>query len=87
MFQTAVFILQLHFDWTSNQIWTDLALVTLMAFLAVGFKARLAALGLAVWLAIHQVYTNAWWNLENDDSSAISAKHIFYQVTNNYLDE
>jgi uncharacterized membrane protein YphA (DoxX/SURF4 family) len=64
----------------------DFALVSLMTFVAVGFKARLAALVLALGLAICNVKTNAWWTLEDDDPSAVSNKTALFQVRLDSMD-
>ena len=78
-----MFITLLRFDWSPIQIIQNIVGSSLMVLVAIGYKTKLSALVLVLWLNILNFYFNAWWNIPSYKPMRDFLKYDFFQVGKN----
>ncbi|XP_072176296.1 surfeit locus protein 4-like [Diadema setosum] len=75
-----MFMTLLRFDFTTLQIIQNLVGSILIGLVAVGYKTKLSALILVLWLTIFNFYANAWWNIPSYRPMRDFLKYDFFQT-------
>ncbi|KAI5613289.1 surfeitprotein 4, like [Silurus asotus] len=76
-----MFMTLLHFDANFLSILQNLVGTALIILVAIGFKTKLAALTLVVWLLIINFYFNAFWTIPAYRPMHDFLKYDFFQTT------
>lgn len=76
-----MFMTLLHFDANFLSILQNLVGTALIILVAIGFKTKLAALTLVVWLVVINVYFNAFWTIPAYRPMHDFLKYDFFQTT------
>uniref|UniRef100_A0A9J8AVF2 Surfeit locus protein 4 n=1 Tax=Cyprinus carpio carpio TaxID=630221 RepID=A0A9J8AVF2_CYPCA len=76
-----MFMTLLHFDTSFLSILQNLVGTALIVLVAVGFKTKLAALTLVIWLLAINVYFNAFWTIPAYKPMHDFLKYDFFQTT------
>ncbi|XP_076126374.1 surfeit 4, like [Alosa pseudoharengus] len=76
-----MFMTLLHFDANFFSILQNLVGTALIVLVAVGFKTKLAALTLVIWLLIINASFNAFWNIPSHKPMHDFLKYDFFQTT------
>ncbi|XP_028852150.1 surfeit 4, like isoform X1 [Denticeps clupeoides] len=76
-----MFMTLLHFDSDFFSILQNLVGTALIVLVAVGFKTKLAALTLVIWLFAINVYANAFWQIPANRPMHDFLKYDFFQTT------
>uniref|UniRef100_A0A131Y1K1 Putative cargo transport protein erv29 n=1 Tax=Ixodes ricinus TaxID=34613 RepID=A0A131Y1K1_IXORI len=75
-----MFITMLRLELSLFQILQNLVATALMVLVTVGYKTKLCALGLVLWLTAVNVYFNAWWTVESYKPMRDFLKYDFFQA-------
>ncbi|GAB1598586.1 surfeit locus protein 4-like [Argonauta hians] len=75
-----MFLTLLRFDMNLFQIIENLVGTGLILLVAVGYKTKLSALALVIWLTALNFYFNAWWNIPEYRSMRDFLKYDFFQT-------
>ncbi|CAK6980550.1 surfeit 4%2C like, partial [Scomber scombrus] len=76
-----MFMTLLHFDLSLLSVLQNLVGTALMVLVAVGFKTKLAALTLVVWLFCINVTINSFWTVPSYKPTHDFLKYDFFQTT------
>uniref|UniRef100_A0A4W6CX61 Surfeit locus protein 4 n=1 Tax=Lates calcarifer TaxID=8187 RepID=A0A4W6CX61_LATCA len=76
-----MFMTLLHFDSSFFSILQNMVGTALIILVAIGFKTKLAALTLVVWLLAINVYFNAFWTIPAYKPMHDFLKYDFFQTT------
>ena len=74
-----MFEMVLRFDMTSSQILQNIVGTIFMLLFAIGFKTRLSALVMVIWMASLNFYLNPWWNITTDNHVKLLLQYEFFQ--------
>ena len=72
----------LRFDTSPMQIVQNIVGSALMVLVAIGYKTKLSALVLVLWLNTLNFYFNAWWSIPAYKPMRDFLKYDFFQVGN-----
>lgn len=75
-----MFLTLLRFEMSVFQFIQNLVGTALIILIAIGYKTKLASLILVVWLAVLNVYLNAWWNIPDYKPMRDFLKYDFFQT-------
>jgi uncharacterized membrane protein YphA (DoxX/SURF4 family) len=75
-----MFVTLLRFEMSAMQIIQNLVGSILMVLVTIGFKTKLCALVLVVWLNVLNFYFNAWWNIPAYKPMRDFLKYDFFQT-------
>jgi len=75
-----MFVTLLRFEMSVLQILQDIVGSVLMVLVTIGFKTKLSALILVVWLSALNFYLNAWWNIPSYKPMRDFLKYDFFQT-------
>lgn len=75
-----MFMTLLRFEFTFLQIVTNIFGTSLILLVAIGFKTKLSALVLVLWLTCLNFYTNAWWSVPHYRPMRDFLKYDFFQT-------
>ncbi|KAM6954290.1 surfeit 4, like [Aplochiton taeniatus] len=76
-----MFMTLLHFEFSLITVLQNLVGTALIVLVAVGFKTKLAALTLVLWLMAINVYFNAFWSVPSSKPMHDFLKYDFFQTT------
>uniref|UniRef100_A0A671YSK6 Surfeit locus protein 4 n=1 Tax=Sparus aurata TaxID=8175 RepID=A0A671YSK6_SPAAU len=76
-----MFMTLLHFDSNFFSILQNMVGTALIILVAIGFKTKLAALTLVLWLLVINVYFNAFWTIPAYKPMHDFLKYDFFQTT------
>ena len=75
-----MFLTLLRFDFAFLQIIQNIVGTALIILVAVGYKTKLSALILVIWLTCNNMYFNAWWNIPSYRPMRDFLKYDFFQT-------
>ena len=75
-----MFMTLLRFEFSFLQIVTNIFGTSLILLVAIGFKTKLSALVLVLWLTCLNFYTNAWWSVPHYRPMRDFLKYDFFQT-------
>lgn len=75
-----MFLTLLRFDSSILHILQNIVGTALIVLVAVGYKTKLCALALVVWLSLLNCYMNAWWNVAPNRPYRDFLKYDFFQT-------
>lgn len=76
-----MFVTVLRFEFSFMQVLQNVVGSILMGLVAVGYKTKLSALILVVWLTLLNFYLNAWWTIPSYKAMRDFLKYDFFQVS------
>jgi len=75
-----MFITVLHFEFHPFLLLQNIVAIVLMGAVTVGYKAKLSALVLVLWLTVLNLYSNAFWTIESHRPMHDFLKYDFFQT-------
>lgn len=75
-----MFMTLLRFQFSPLQIIQNVVGSMLILLVAIGFKTKLCALVLVLWLTVLNFYFNAWWNIPEYRPMRDFLKYDFFQT-------
>lgn len=75
-----MFLSLLRFEFSFLQLIQNAVGTVLIVLVAIGYKTKLSALILVVWLTVLNFYFNAWWNIPDYKPMRDFLKYDFFQT-------